>query len=223
MARHVEVERVAQRTDLTDAPTGQASSHFDSIADEDETDISTSVRPPGADRRWQRGRTVDNAIWGMLNDAEQALLRDAEPDALGSLDEDGLAALHDRIRRARNKYSKLYRRRAAAEVQAAGARSKGHDRHARTVIKAEAFEEALARVSQHLARVAKASAAELKAERIALAKAAKGAGQGEPTAGAGKVGSGRATVASRRKPADERSNASTRSTNKRKQAARDER
>lgn len=166
---------------------------------------------------------MDNAIWGMLNDTEQALLRSAEPRELEGLDEDELAALHDRVRRARNKYSKLYRRRAAAEIDAAGSRSKGHDRHARTVIKAEAFEEALARVSQHLTKAAKASAAALKAERLGLAKAAKGAGAGNPTPSAGKVGAGRSNVARKSKPVEKRAAAAARSTKRRKQAANDAR
>jgi hypothetical protein len=166
---------------------------------------------------------MDNAIWGMLNDAEQELLRSAEPAKLEGVDEDDLASLHDRVRRARNKYSKLYRRRAADEVRTAGARAKGHDRHARTVIKAEAFEEALARVSQALARAAKASATALKTERLELARAAKGSGPGAPTAGSGKVGRGRATTSRKRPPIDKKSAASTRSTNKRRQAAADAR
>lgn len=119
---------------------------------------------------------MDNAIWGMLNDTEQELLRLVEPKKLDKLDEDGLSELHDRIRRARNKYSKLYRRRAADEVRSAGARSKGHTRHGRTLVKAEAFEEALAEVSGRLAKAAKASAAELKKERLAAARAEKAAG-----------------------------------------------
>ena len=165
---------------------------------------------------------MDNAIWGMLNDTEKALLREVEPSELKELDEDALEALHNRVRRARNKYSKLYRRNAGAEVVASGARSKGHSRHARTVIKAEAFEEALARVSQHLARAAKASATELRQERLAMARAAKGVGAGVPAAGPGKVGDGR-VPAKARTPISKKSVGATRSANKRKQAGRDAR
>jgi len=114
-----------------------------------------------------RVTAMDNAVWGMLNDAEQALLRQVEPRRLEELDEDALGELHSRIRRARNKYSKLYRRRAAAEVDTASARAKAHERHARTATKAEAFEEALADVSRALAQAADASAAEIKAARLA--------------------------------------------------------
>ena len=110
---------------------------------------------------------MDNAVWAMLNDTEKALLRETEPSALAGRDEDALAALHDRVRRARNKYSKLYRRRASAQVGADAARGRAHATHARTVVKAEAFEEALAEVSLHLARAARSSAEALKAERLA--------------------------------------------------------
>ena len=68
---------------------------------------------------------MNNAVWAMLNESEKALLRDAEPAALARLDEDGLLALHDRVRRARNKYAKLYRRRAAGQVGTDAARRAG--------------------------------------------------------------------------------------------------
>jgi hypothetical protein len=174
---------------------------------------------------------MDNAIWGMLNDAEKELLRSVEPSALTDLDEDDLAALHDRVRRARNKYSKLYRRRAAAEVTEAGARAKGHDRHLRTAIKAEAFEEALARVSRLLAQKAKASADEIRRERIAMARAPRtgGAAPVTPTAGkaAGKAaapakGSGRpAPKAKAKTPVSKKTTASNRAATARTQARRD--
>ncbi|HMS89095.1 MAG TPA: hypothetical protein PKE56_11655 [Acidimicrobiales bacterium] len=169
---------------------------------------------------------MDNAVWGMLNDSEQALLREAAPKALADLDEDALATLHDRVRRARNKYSKLYRRRAAAEVSDAGARSKGHARHARTLIKAEAFEEALADVSRALARAARASATALRQERLAAAKAVKGGGAKKGAAGAkapkDAVKEGRKS-AKKRTPASEKRSASTKAATKRRQAARDSR
>jgi hypothetical protein len=181
---------------------------------------------------------VDNAIWGMLNDTEQDLLRQVEPTKLDKLDEDGLAELHDRIRRARNKYSKLYRRRAADEVRSAGARSKGHKRHGRTLVKAEAFEEALAEVSARLAKAAKASAAALKKERIAAARgeatAAKKAAAKKKAAGKGKAKAKRAAGGTKaaKKPAartspktpqSKRATAQNRASKARKQAKRDKR
>src|SRR3954454_19404523 len=117
---------------------------------------------------------MNNAVWAMLNETEKGLLRDAEPSSITGLDEDGLVELHDRIRRARNKYSKLYRRRAGAQVEQDATRAGAHAQHARTAAKAEAFEDALARVSRALAKAAKASADELKAERLAAARAVRG-------------------------------------------------
>lgn len=177
---------------------------------------------------------MDKATRAMLSDADQALLREAEPKALARLDEDGLVALHDRIRRARNKYSKLYRRRAAARVTADASRAKAHVANARTIAKAEVFEEALATVSRHLAKAAAASARELKAERLAAARA----GTGTPAAArkqraataerSAKKPASRPSGTSRGKaprqtPASNRARAATRATTGRSQARRDSR
>src|SRR5215475_14149801 len=113
---------------------------------------------------------MNNATWAMLNESEKALLRQAERSSLASLDEDELIDLHTRVRRARNKYATLYRRRASKQVKADAGRVKAHAQHARTAVKSEAFEDALARVSQALAKAARASAAHLRAERLAAAK-----------------------------------------------------
>ena len=107
---------------------------------------------------------MHDSVWVMLNDTEKAVLRATEPEALDGLDEDELSELHDRVRRARNKYTRLYRRRAAEQVDSDAARGRAHAAHARTLVKAEAFEERLDVVSQHLAKAARASARELKAE-----------------------------------------------------------
>lgn len=170
---------------------------------------------------------MDDATWAMLNETEKALLREVEPRRLEGLDEDELAALHDRIRRARNKYSKLYRRRAAEHVTANATRAKAHAAHARTVAKAEAFEEALAAVSQRLARVARASAAALRKERIAAARGGTGASaETVRDAGARKAappaGTSRAK-AKRRTPATKKASASSRASTRRAQAKRDTR
>ena len=165
---------------------------------------------------------MNDALWAMLNETEQALLRQVEPAELDGLDEDALADLHDRIRRARTKYSKLYRRRARAQVDRDATRAGAHAQHARTAAKAEAFEDALARVSRSLARAAKASADELKAERLAAARSVRGtpARGGRGTAGSGKVGSATGK-AKRRTPISKRSSAADRAATKRTQAARD--
>ena len=169
---------------------------------------------------------MDNSIWGMLNDTEKLLLRATERGALTELDEDGLGDLHALVRRARNKYSKLYRRRAGAQVTEDGRRSSAHAQHARTLVKAEAFEEALGRVSSALAKAAKASAAELKAERLAAARSqpvpTKAAATPRRSTPKGVAARGGAPAA-RRNPATEKARASTKATGARRQAKRDSR
>src|SRR5689334_1401677 len=51
-----------------------------------------------------------NALLNSLAEAELLLIRETERDQLADLDEDALVELHTRVRRARNKYVKLYRR-----------------------------------------------------------------------------------------------------------------
>ncbi|TDD75781.1 hypothetical protein E1293_27860, partial [Actinomadura darangshiensis] len=109
------------------------------------------------------------ALLNSLNEPEKALVRETESAELSAMAEDGLVDLHTRIRRARDKYSKLYRRTASARVEKHGGRGKARPKNARDVQKAEVFEDALARVSWYLARAARRSASELKAERIAAA------------------------------------------------------
>src|SRR5689334_6012263 len=130
--------------------------------------LAADVRRVYCARRREES-TMNNATWSMLNETEKALLRDAEPAALAKLDEDQLLALHDRIRRARTKYTKLYRRRATKQVARDASRGRAEEVHERTAVKAEAFEVALARVSRALARAAKDAADELKAERLSAA------------------------------------------------------
>jgi hypothetical protein len=162
---------------------------------------------------------MNNATWAMLNETEKALLREAEPRASASLDEDALLDLHDRIRRARNKYSKLYRRRAQGQVAKDASRGRAHAAHARTAAKAEAFEEALARVSRLVAKAAKTSADALKAERLAAAKASPGGRPGKRSAATGraKAAPGRKQ---QRSPIRKRASASSRAATRRQQAAR---
>src|SRR5262245_62328274 len=98
---------------------------------------------------------MNNATWAMLNESEKALLRQAEGSSLALLDEDELIDLHTRVRRARTKYATLYRRRASAQVNKDAGRATAHAQHARTAAKAEAFEDALARVSRALGKAAR--------------------------------------------------------------------
>jgi len=168
---------------------------------------------------------MNKATWGMLNDVEKALLRETDKDALAGLDEDTLLDLHTRVRRARTKYSKLYRRRAGAAVGKDRTRAGAHPKNARTAAKAEAFEDALARVSRSLARAARASADALRTERLGQAKKAKDLPKKSPkkrsggSSSAKKASSG--TRAPRKTPASKRARAAARSTQKRSQAKRD--
>lgn len=104
-----------------------------------------------------------------LSASEVELLLDAEPRRLNILDEDQLGDLHQRIRRAGRKYRILHRRQAAAQVPKDRGRAQASTKNVRTAVKAEAFEDALARVSSALAKAARASARELKVERLAMA------------------------------------------------------
>src|SRR5437868_3839309 len=104
-----------------------------------------------------------NALLNSLTERELDLVRETESERLADLDEDALAQLHDRVRRARNKYVKVYRRHAAALVAEVGGRGKAGPKNTRSRAKAEVFEDVLARVSRQLAKAARASAAALRA------------------------------------------------------------
>lgn len=163
----------------------------------------------------------------ILTDAERLLVMETTPQAMADLDEDAVAALHDRIRRARNKYTGQYRRSAAVRVPRSGGRGKAFGKNQRARDKAEVFEDALARVSRRLSVLAKQSAADLKAERIAAAQAAK-AGQ-KPAAAGRQPAVPRATGPKKRgdgrtrSPRTERNRADTRAQGARRQAKRDAR
>ena len=107
-----------------------------------------------------------DSLLGSLTETELSLVREVEPDRLAGLDEDALIDLHTRVRRARNKQVKVYRRQAAAQVAPAGGRGKARPMNTRNRAKAEVFEDALARVSRQLAAAAQASAEALQAERL---------------------------------------------------------
>lgn len=98
------------------------------------------------------------------------LVRETDKEKLATLDEDGLVELHTRVRRARNKYVKLYRRQAGARVEEFGGRGHARPKNRRNAQKAEVFEDTLARVSRHLAAAARRSAKELRAGRLADAR-----------------------------------------------------
>jgi hypothetical protein len=109
------------------------------------------------------------ALLSSLTETELQLVRETDTDRLAVLDEDGLAELHLRIRRARDKHVKVYRRQAAALVGEVGGRGQARPKNTRNRAKAEVFEDALARVSGQLAVAARESAETLQAERLSEA------------------------------------------------------
>ncbi len=113
---------------------------------------------------------MDKAVLNSMTDAERRLVAQTEPAVLAPLDEDELLDLLSRIRRARTKYVKNYRRAAGARVGSRSSRGTAYAENQRSRDKAEIFELALARVSRQVGRAAAQSAAELKAERLAAAQ-----------------------------------------------------
>jgi len=134
----------------------------------------------------------------VLGPKGQKLLLETEPKRLAELDEDGLIDLHTRVRRARTKYSTLYRRQGAAAVRAGGKRGVSPKN---TLEKAEVFEDALARVSRAVAAAARASAIALRAERLAAAGTARGGAQTKTSGRAAAGATSKASSASAAKTA----------------------
>ena len=116
---------------------------------------------------------MNASLLAVLNDAERLLVAQTERAELAALDEDAAIDLEGRIRRARNKYVGQYRRGASARVAEHGARGSARAENERAAMKAEAFEEALARVSSRVAALARQAAAALRAERLAAARATR--------------------------------------------------
>jgi hypothetical protein len=173
---------------------------------------------------------MNASLLAVLNDAERLLVAETERAKLAELDEDAAIEFEARIRRVRNKYVSQYRRGASARVTGEGGRGKARPENKRAAMKAEAFEEALARVSRRVAVLARQSAAELRAERLAAARAAKqgrGPSTGETAAAAGRKGpaiTGEPTGdRALRSPVARTRRASTRAQDARQQAKRDSR
>lgn len=59
---------------------------------------------------------MNKRILNSLTELERNLLAETKKKAMAELDEDALLALHDRIRRARTKYVKVYRRQASSNL-----------------------------------------------------------------------------------------------------------
>ena len=105
-----------------------------------------------------------------LTEQQATLVRQTLPDELAALDEDNLLDLHGRVRRARTKYVKLYRRQGASLVADKGGRGAARPANRTAAAKAEVFELALARVSAQIDVVARAAAEQLRDERLAAAR-----------------------------------------------------
>ena len=147
---------------------------------------------------------MEEYLW-VLKRAELDLMREIESDRMALLDEDGLLALHKRIRRARNKHVTNYRRKAARSVAEAKARGAARPKGSKDRLRAEAFEEALSRVSERLAEVAHEQAEQLKAERLALAREGRWTGPESRSASRPGRSPTRAAPAATRRPREDRS------------------
>ena len=173
---------------------------------------------------------MNATLLAVLNDDERLLVAETEPEQLAPLSEDEAVELHARIRRARNKYTGLYRRGASARVAEKGRRGKARPADDRAAIKAEAFEQALSGVSRRVAVLAGQSAARLRGERIEMARAAKqGTGPDVDGPAPAHTRAGRPVTGAKsgdravRSPATEKRRASTQAAGARRQAKRDSR
>ena len=165
---------------------------------------------------------MDKRLLAQLNDADVMLWRETEREAMAPLDEDGVSELHNRIRRARDKYTGQYRREASARVAETGGRGKARAANSRNAARAEVFEEALNRVSRLLAVLSRQSATDLRAERLAAAKANRTVGPARAATKEPSGGQGQARV-HRQTTGGQKRDASTRSAGARRQAGRDAR
>ena len=170
---------------------------------------------------------MNAGLMAVLTDNERLLVAETEPAQLSGLDEDAAVALETRIRRARNKYAGQYRRTAAGRVPEQGGRGKARPQNQRAAMKAEAFEDALARVSRRVSVLARQAARDLRAQRLAAARGSRG---GAPRGTTGSPGvsvsvprQGQVDDRSFRTPATEKRRASTLARGARLQAKRDNR
>jgi hypothetical protein len=173
---------------------------------------------------------MNASLLAVLNDAERLMIAQTERAELAALDEDAAIEFETRIRRVRNKYVTQYRRNASARVAEHGGRGTARPENLRAAMKAEAFEEALSRVSRRVATLARQSAAELRAERLAAARAAK-QGRGPAAEAADPAADGKGSRVTdeptgdraRRSPRTEKQRAGTLASGARRQAKRDSR
>jgi hypothetical protein len=177
-----------------------------------------------------RGTAMNASLLAVLNDTERLMVAETDRDKLAELDEDGAIELETRIRRARNKYVSQHRRTASAAVAEHGGRGKARPENKTSAMKAEAFEEALSRISRRVATLARQAAAQLRGERLAAAKAARqGRGPAAPAAEPAARRRGPAVTGqptgdrALHSPAGAKRRASTRAIGARRQAKRDNR
>jgi hypothetical protein len=177
---------------------------------------------------------MNASLLAVLDDTERMLVAETERSKLAALDEDAAIELETRIRRARNKYVGQYRRTASAAVVEHGGRGNARPENTWALMKAEAFEEALSRVSRRVATLARQAALQLRAERLAAARAVK-QNRGPGPARPGQAASAAVTATQKgptatgelagdralRTPASEKRRASTRAMGARRQAKRD--
>lgn len=166
---------------------------------------------------------MNQGLLNSLTDAERLLVAETERDALKGLDEDELLDLHQRIRRARTKYVKNYRRAASAAVSGVGGRGMSYPRNQRDRDKAELFESVLAKVSREVSVVANRASMQLRTERLEAARAAKTAAPAKGSAdGSTPEAVSRARTA-KKTTGGLKKDASTRAMGARRQAKRDSR
>jgi hypothetical protein len=115
---------------------------------------------------------MNAGLMAVLTDNERLLVDQTAPAQLAELDEDDAVELEARIRRARDKYTGQYRRMAAGRVPEQGGRGMARPQNKRAAMKAEAFEEALARVSRRVSVLSRQAARELRGQRLAMARGA---------------------------------------------------
>ncbi len=160
----------------------------------------------------------------MFSATEQTLLVQTERERLAKMSEDELDELFTRVRRARTKYTKLYRRQSADLVAAKSSRAGTSTSNQRTKRKAEILEDSLARVATALGAAARATAKELKAERLAAATAAKGSPRTQRAAAPSTTSTGKSGAKTPRGRSSSKSGqASKKSSGARNQAKRDSR
>ena len=166
---------------------------------------------------------MDASLIAVLTESERLLVAETEPGSLGDLDEDAAVALETRIRRARNKYAGQYRRAAAERVAEQGGRGKARPQNKRAALKAEAFEEALARASRRVSVLSRQAARDLREQRLAQARKERTGSAARRPAGPKVTVPRQGQVADRafRTPATEKERAGTMASGARTQARRD--